>query len=184
MEERPLRSALFSADQMKRYGRTLAATHRVTQRRKRDQLLPRLAANETVLLDVGRRLTAAVSANHRISTAGEWLLDNFHVIATGPCPRSQGIGQVPWDEHRACYEQEPHDGQKRQNRERCAAHVDRGLKHGTGNNRRRLDSGGDGSIPSTIAVSCFGGEFIQQNRCRGSRGARCDNALDAQRGCT
>ncbi len=65
---------------MERYGRTLAATHQLTPRRTRDQLLPRLAANEAVLIDVCKRLTAAVSANHRISPAGEWLLDNFHLI--------------------------------------------------------------------------------------------------------
>src|SRR5437660_2847472 len=65
---------------MERYGKTLAAAHRLTPRRTRDQLLPRLAANESVLIGVCERLTAAVSANHRISPAGEWLLDNFHLI--------------------------------------------------------------------------------------------------------
>ncbi len=79
-EELPLRSELFSADQMERHGRTLAASHRLTPRKVRDQLLPRLAANESVLIGVCRRLTVAVSANHRISPAGEWLLDNFHLI--------------------------------------------------------------------------------------------------------
>ena len=80
VQELPLRSELFSADQMERYGKTLAAAHRLTPRRTRDQLLPRLAANESVLLDVRRRLTTAVSTGHRISPAGEWLLDNFHLI--------------------------------------------------------------------------------------------------------
>jgi len=80
VDEPPLRSELFSADQMERHGRTLAAAHRVAPRRVRDQLLPRLAANEGALLGVCKRLTAAVSANHRISPAGEWLLDNFHLI--------------------------------------------------------------------------------------------------------
>jgi cellobiose phosphorylase len=78
--ELPLRSELFSADQMERYGKTLAAAHRLTPRLARDQLLPRLAANESMLIDVCKRLTASVSANHRISPAGEWLLDNFHLI--------------------------------------------------------------------------------------------------------
>jgi cyclic beta-1,2-glucan synthetase len=80
IEELPLRSELFSADQMERYGKSLAAAHRLTPRRARDQLLPRLAANESVLIGVCKRLTAAVSANQRISPAGEWLLDNFHLI--------------------------------------------------------------------------------------------------------
>ena len=80
VDELPLRSELFSADQMERYGKTLSAAHRLTPRRARDRLLPRLAANESVLTDVCDRLIAAVSANHRISPAGEWLLDNFHLI--------------------------------------------------------------------------------------------------------
>jgi hypothetical protein len=79
-EELPLRSELFSADQMERYGKTLATAHRLTPRRTRDLLLKRLAANESVLIGVCDRLTQAVSANQRISPAGEWLLDNFHLI--------------------------------------------------------------------------------------------------------
>ena len=50
-EELPLRSELFSAEQMERHGKTLAAAHRLTPRRVRDRLLPRLAANETVLVE-------------------------------------------------------------------------------------------------------------------------------------
>jgi len=65
---------------MERHGKALAATHRLTPRRASDALLPRLAANESVLVGVCKQLTAAVSANHRISPAGEWLLDNFHLI--------------------------------------------------------------------------------------------------------
>ena len=79
-EELPLRSELFSADQMERYGKILAQSHRLTSLRSRDRLLPRLAANESVLIGVCRQLTAAVSGNHRISPAGEWLLDNFHLV--------------------------------------------------------------------------------------------------------
>src|SRR5205807_8408528 len=80
VEELPLRSEWFRADQMERYGKTRGAVHRLTPRRTQDQLLPRLAENESVLIGVCDRLTAAVSANHRISPAGEWLLDNFHLI--------------------------------------------------------------------------------------------------------
>ncbi len=79
-DELPLRSELFSAEQMERHGKTLAAAHRLTPRRARDPLLPRLAANESVLSGVCKRLTAAVSANDRVTPAGEWLLDNFHLI--------------------------------------------------------------------------------------------------------
>ena len=48
--EPPLRSELFSADQMEQRGKRLAATHKLTQERPRDQLLTQLAANEAVLM--------------------------------------------------------------------------------------------------------------------------------------
>ncbi len=79
-EEPPLRSEVFSAEQMARHGTTLAAAHRLASATVGDHLLARLAANETVLRAVGRRLAAAVSENRRVSPAGEWLLDNFHLI--------------------------------------------------------------------------------------------------------
>ncbi|HEX5863627.1 MAG TPA: cyclic beta 1-2 glucan synthetase, partial [Casimicrobiaceae bacterium] len=79
-EEAPLRSELFSADQLEQYGKTLAAAHKLSSRRSRDHLLTRLAANESALIDVCARLTATVSPNDRITPAGEWLLDNFYLI--------------------------------------------------------------------------------------------------------
>lgn len=79
-EESPLRSELFSADQMEQHGRALAASHKLASRRAPDQLLARLAANEIVLVDVCNVLTAAVTAKRRIAPAAEWLLDNFYLI--------------------------------------------------------------------------------------------------------
>ncbi len=79
-DEPPLRSELFSADQMEQYGKRLAAMHKLTQERPQDQLLRRLAANEAVLVGVCSQLTAAVKANQQITPASEWLLDNFYLI--------------------------------------------------------------------------------------------------------
>ena len=76
----PLRAELFSADQMEQHGVRLASAHRVTSGRAPDQLLSRLAANEVVLIDARNRLTSAVAAKHRITPAGEWLLDNFYLV--------------------------------------------------------------------------------------------------------
>ncbi|MFI4952687.1 MAG: GH36-type glycosyl hydrolase domain-containing protein, partial [Burkholderiales bacterium] len=76
----PLRSELFSADQMEQHGKSLAAAHKLTHRRGRDRLLARLAANEAVLVHACDVLTAAVRANRRITPGGEWLLDNFYLI--------------------------------------------------------------------------------------------------------
>jgi cyclic beta-1,2-glucan synthetase len=79
-EEPPLRSELFGSDQMKLHGRALAEGHALHPDRLPDQLLSRLAENETVLVDVCRLLTEAVTANRAIVPAGEWLLDNFYLI--------------------------------------------------------------------------------------------------------
>ena len=78
--EPPLRAELFSADQMEQHGVRLASAHRLTAGGVPDQLLSRLAANEGVLTETCRRLTVAVEASHRVTPAGEWLLDNFYLI--------------------------------------------------------------------------------------------------------
>src|SRR6202171_2205102 len=79
-DELPLRSELFSAAQMEQHGRILAASHQLTERRGPDQLLKRLADNESTLLGVCNLLTAAVTATHRLTPAGEWMLDNLYLI--------------------------------------------------------------------------------------------------------
>ena len=79
-DEPPLRSELFSADQMEQHGKRLATLHKLTPKRPQDQLLIRLAANEAILTGVCSRLAAAVKENQQITPAGEWLLDNFYLI--------------------------------------------------------------------------------------------------------
>jgi cellobiose phosphorylase len=79
-EALPMRSELFSADQMEQHGKHLAVTYRLTSEFARDELLNRLADNERVLLEVCNLLTSAAAANRRITPAAEWLLDNFHLI--------------------------------------------------------------------------------------------------------
>jgi cyclic beta-1,2-glucan synthetase len=78
--EQPLRSELFSADQMEQHGKVLADAHQLKSGRFRDRLLARLAENERLLLEVHNLLTEDVKADRRIAPAGEWLLDNFYLI--------------------------------------------------------------------------------------------------------
>ena len=78
--EPPLRSELFSSDQMEQHGKTLAGLHKLGLGRARDRLLTRLAENEGVLLGVRNLLMEAIKAHRRITPAGEWLLDNFYLI--------------------------------------------------------------------------------------------------------
>ncbi len=79
-DEPPLRSELFSAEQMEQHGKTLARLHALSARHEPDPLLNRLAENEVVLLDVRNLVAEAVKGSRRITPAGEWLLDNFYLI--------------------------------------------------------------------------------------------------------
>ena len=79
-DELPLRSELFSAEQMQQHGKTLAGLHAVSAEHEPDPLLARLAENEAVLLDVRNLVAEAVKGSRRITPAGEWLLDNFYLI--------------------------------------------------------------------------------------------------------
>jgi cyclic beta-1,2-glucan synthetase len=82
--EFPLRAELYSADQMERHGKALAAGHRLREgrraRRRAEPLLERLTRNEGVLVATGELLKATVTRGQRIAPAGEWLLDNFHLV--------------------------------------------------------------------------------------------------------
>ena len=76
----PLRSELFSRDQMEQHGKILAASHKLSPGHAPDQLLTRLSENEGVLISARNLLTEALKTDRRITPAGEWLLDNFYLI--------------------------------------------------------------------------------------------------------
>ncbi|MGO9414911.1 MAG: GH36-type glycosyl hydrolase domain-containing protein [Syntrophobacteraceae bacterium] len=78
--EPPLRSELFSSDQMEQHGKALAALHKLSPEYPPDQLLARLADNEGVLAGTRSLLIEAITTGRRITPAGEWLLDNFYLI--------------------------------------------------------------------------------------------------------
>ncbi|HEU5361666.1 MAG TPA: hypothetical protein VFU42_10975, partial [Candidatus Deferrimicrobiaceae bacterium] len=67
VDEPPLRSELFSREQMKKHGKTLAGSHKLGPREVKDRLLTRLAENEGVLRGACNLLTTAVKANRRIA---------------------------------------------------------------------------------------------------------------------
>jgi cellobiose phosphorylase len=79
-EKPPIRSELFSEEQMEQFAKSLAKSHKLITGRKTEQLLKRLADNENVLIEVHNLLTESAKADSRISPAGEWLLDNFYLI--------------------------------------------------------------------------------------------------------
>lgn len=78
--EPPLRSELFSSDQMEQHGKTLAGLHTLSPEYPPDQLLARLAENEEILAGTRSLLMEAITTDRRITPAGDWLLDNFYLI--------------------------------------------------------------------------------------------------------
>ncbi|MEP6735492.1 MAG: glucoamylase family protein [Chryseolinea sp.] len=79
-EKPPLRSELFSAEQMEQHAQQLAAAHQTTTTDGAELLLKRLAENETILFEVTNLLHEAVRDKKPVTPAGEWLLDNFYLI--------------------------------------------------------------------------------------------------------
>jgi cyclic beta-1,2-glucan synthetase len=79
-ENPPLRSELFSADQMDQHAFQLASSHDLSHEQAPEQLLKRLADNEELLSRVITLLQEAVRNKKKISPAGEWLLDNYYLI--------------------------------------------------------------------------------------------------------
>ncbi len=80
IETLPLRSELFTAEQLELHAKSLAKKHQLITEHPSEQLLKRLAENESILLQVHAALTEAIKNNSRIVPAGEWLLDNFYLI--------------------------------------------------------------------------------------------------------
>lgn len=78
--EPPIPAELFTADQMERYGITLALSHELSEKSVPDILLSRLADSEATLLNSCEILIRKDNAHNAYSPAQEWLLDNFYLI--------------------------------------------------------------------------------------------------------
>ena len=79
-EQPPLRYEIFSVERLEQYAQTLAAEHKTVVRRGRARLLPRLEDNARQLEAAYRTLVNAISDGGSISPAGEWLVDNYHIV--------------------------------------------------------------------------------------------------------
>ncbi|HEY1172180.1 MAG TPA: glucoamylase family protein [Verrucomicrobiae bacterium] len=75
----PFRKDLYSVEVLQRHARHLAQKHRPAPGKGPNLLLPRLASNEKLLRDYNEA-TLRAEKTRRITPAGEWLLDNFHLI--------------------------------------------------------------------------------------------------------
>jgi cyclic beta-1,2-glucan synthetase len=79
----PLRGELLGPDQLAEKARSVARTQRLRPApgdRREAPLLARLAQTRRILDDAQSRLTAGAARGVDVGPAGEWLLDNFHVI--------------------------------------------------------------------------------------------------------
>ncbi len=80
LNEEPLRAELYSSEQLERFGKTLASSHKLSSKTAKDHLLKRLSDNENILHEVRRLLTYSIKRKYQITPAGEWLIDNFYLI--------------------------------------------------------------------------------------------------------
>src|SRR3989440_3824955 len=79
--ERPIRDELYSIERLEHYAAGLAAEHRIAEKPQRASLLlPRLEDNGRKLIAAYKALVESIRQEHVISSAAEWLVDNFHIV--------------------------------------------------------------------------------------------------------
>jgi cyclic beta-1,2-glucan synthetase len=79
--ELPIREELYSIERLEQYAATLAAEHKLAEKRRRvSLLLPRLEENGRKLVAAYKALADSIREEHVISPAAEWLVDNFHLV--------------------------------------------------------------------------------------------------------
>jgi len=79
--EAPIRAEIFGALRFQQHGRSLGETHAaVVARRRSAAFFPRLRNNIAVLREAHRYIGRVELTGQHVSPAGEWLLDNFHIV--------------------------------------------------------------------------------------------------------
>ena len=79
--EQPIREELFSVERLEAHAKSLAVAQTVASRPTRGlPLAARLADNGAVLLSAYRSIVKAIDDGRQITPAGEWLIDNFHLV--------------------------------------------------------------------------------------------------------
>ncbi len=78
--EPPLRAEVLDLERLQDHARALAARFTIDPRRRRRRLLARLEDNARVLSQTYRLLADDVRARLYVSPAGEWMLDNYHLV--------------------------------------------------------------------------------------------------------
>ena len=76
----PIRGDLFSAQRLDAHARSLAEAHGGGRAGRGRPLARRLADNQALLLEAYRDTVRALDEGAAVTPAGEWLIDNFHLI--------------------------------------------------------------------------------------------------------
>ncbi|HET7793147.1 MAG TPA: glucoamylase family protein, partial [Rhizobacter sp.] len=77
----PIRSEIFGLERFAQHGRSLGETHRAARASWRSAtFFPRVRSNIRTLREAHDYIGLQASGGYDISPAGEWLLDNFHLI--------------------------------------------------------------------------------------------------------
>ena len=88
----PIRSEIFGPQRFALHGRSLGQTHRAAPSRSRaSTFVPRLRSNIRALRQAHRYIGMHAASGYDVSPAGEWLLDNFHLIAAQLKEISEGL---------------------------------------------------------------------------------------------
>lgn len=79
--ENPIRAELFSIERLEQHAESLAEAQKITRRGVRGRaLLPRVKNNARVLARGYRDIAQSMREERAVTPAGEWLIDNFHVV--------------------------------------------------------------------------------------------------------
>ncbi len=79
--EEPIHAEIFSIEKLKQLAESLAQTQTITSNPKKGyNLSKRLKENEKILDDNYHAINEAVNQKQTITSAAEWLIDNFHVV--------------------------------------------------------------------------------------------------------
>ncbi len=88
----PIRAEIFGPQRFEQHGRSLGLTHRATQSTRRSaNFFPRIKSNLGALREAHFYIGVQASTGYDISPAGEWLMDNFHLIESQLAEISAGL---------------------------------------------------------------------------------------------
>ncbi len=77
----PIRSEIFGSARFQQHGRSLGEAHAARVKAPRSgAFFPRIEQNIRVLRESQHYIALQARGGHHVSPAGEWLLDNFHVV--------------------------------------------------------------------------------------------------------